>query len=138
MDNNDKCNHIRTGTWRHCQRCFELLDKDATELQQQPDYKSAFDALFGHLAILVHHQNNAADGRAGLKNKALGVQKGIPDFQIIGPNGATFFVEVKTETGRLSKDQKAMIARLRSMWHTVHVSHSLQYFIEICKIHLKQ
>jgi hypothetical protein len=48
------------------------------------------------------------------KLKAEGVKKGVPDLFLALPNEshAGLFIELKTETGRASKEQKEWIARL--------------------------
>lgn len=40
---------------------------------------------------------------------------GVPDRIVIWPNGIVEFVELKTDTGKLSKLQEVQIARLRAM-----------------------
>lgn len=46
---------------------------------------------------------------------------GVPDRLVILPGGAVIFVELKTETGRLSVMQLRQIARLRDCGAEVHV-----------------
>ena len=46
---------------------------------------------------------------------------GVPDRLIICPDGAVVFVELKTERGRLSKQQEACIQLLRDRGQTVAV-----------------
>ncbi len=46
---------------------------------------------------------------------------GVPDRMLISPEGRIIFVELKTETGRLSKMQKAQIERLRRHGQDVRV-----------------
>lgn len=38
---------------------------------------------------------------------------GVPDRMIVTPDGDVFFIELKTERGRLSAEQKAQIRRFR-------------------------
>lgn len=46
---------------------------------------------------------------------------GVPDRLIITPTGVVWFVELKTETGRLSKIQKYRIAELEKRGANVRV-----------------
>jgi hypothetical protein len=55
----------------------------------------------------------------GLRSKAeaarlkwTGVVAGVPDLAVIAPSGKAHFLEVKTPTGRLSDDQREIIAAL--------------------------
>ncbi len=64
--------------------------------------------------VLVFHIPNG-----GLRSKAeaarlkwIGVLAGIPDLIVIAPGRRAFFLEVKTEAGRLSTDQLAVHDRL--------------------------
>jgi hypothetical protein len=60
--------------------------------------------------ILVFHVPNG-----GLRSKVeaarlkwQGVRLGAPDLVIVAPGGRTFFAEIKTATGRLSAEQRAL------------------------------
>lgn len=46
---------------------------------------------------------------------------GMPDRLVLGPLGRVIFVELKTETGRLSAVQSAQIAKLRRLGQDVRV-----------------
>jgi len=46
---------------------------------------------------------------------------GVPDRMLIGPDGHVIFVELKTESGKLSALQSAQIARLRKYRQDVRV-----------------
>lgn len=46
---------------------------------------------------------------------------GVPDRLIVLPGGRVYFVELKTDTGRLSEPQKRQIERLRFTGADVHV-----------------
>lgn len=52
--------------------------------------------------------------KQAIKMKATGYVKGFPDLQICEPNGKYFglFIEVKTEKGVVSKEQKEWIKEL--------------------------
>lgn len=56
-------------------------------------------------AIRNEGKRSAAEGA---KAKAMGLKAGIPDLIIIGPLGASYFIELKTETGKLTSEQDDM------------------------------
>lgn len=51
-------------------------------------------------------------------------RRGVPDRLLIAPS-ATFFVELKSSTGRLSPQQHAMHEKIRRAGGVVHVINSL-------------
>lgn len=55
---------------------------------------------------------------------------GVPDRLIITPTGVVWFVELKTETGRLSKIQKWQIRELEKRGANVQVVYGLQGAID--------
>lgn len=50
---------------------------------------------------------------------------GVPDRLIVRPDGAIFFVELKTDVGRLSQRQKVQIDILRQHGCTVYVCYGM-------------
>lgn len=61
--------------------------------------------------------------------KGEGVMAGIPDLQVCLP-GRTFFIEMKSEHGRMTDAQKQMCLKLRELGHTVYVVSSFDAFVE--------
>lgn len=60
-------------------------------------------------------------------------QKGVPDRIILLPKGKVIFVELKTETGRLSVLQQRTITVLKNLGHRTYVLKSkeeVKQFIE--------
>lgn len=55
-----------------------------------------------------------------------GALKGIPDLVAALPEAITLWVECKTPVGRLSADQEAIHADLRSLGHHVIVARSIE------------
>ncbi|NLL84433.1 MAG: VRR-NUC domain-containing protein [Lentisphaerae bacterium] len=56
---------------------------------------------------------------------------GIPDRILFLPNGIVIFIELKTETGKLSPQQKRRIARLRSLGATVEVVYGMSNLVSL-------
>lgn len=54
---------------------------------------------------------------------------GVPDRIVFLPDGRIIFVELKTDTGKLSSLQKAQIAKLKALGQTVQVVQGLQGLI---------
>ena len=73
--------------------------------------------------VLVCHIPNGGwrYKRESARLKWQGVVAGIPDLLIVGPNGIAHFIEVKTKSGTLSKEQRAIFERMfdLSCPHTV-------------------
>lgn len=53
---------------------------------------------------------------------------GAPDFCVAIPNGRTVWVECKTRTGKLTKDQQAAHAWLKKLGHSVCVVRNIREF----------
>lgn len=62
----------------------------------------------------------------GITAKLAPTTVGIPDRIVILPGGATFFVELKSTTGKLSPAQVVWIDRARKLGATVLVLHGEQ------------
>lgn len=59
--------------------------------------------------------------RGGLVVKLIPTFKGMPDRLVLWPDGRTFLVELKTETGVLSPIQRHVHAKLHDLGHPVYV-----------------
>lgn len=65
---------------------------------------------------------------------------GVPDRLVILPGGLICFVELKTDTGRLSTIQTVQIGRLKALGADVLVVKGLlgvQHFLESCREYLE-
>ncbi len=58
-------------------------------------------------------------------------RQGVPDRIVLMPGGKVAFVELKTETGKLSPMQRATIERMRALGHDVRVVYGAQQAMEI-------
>lgn len=47
--------------------------------------------------------------------KGLGVIAGVPDLQIVGVGGKSYFMEVKAKSGRLQPSQKMFMGKLEAL-----------------------
>ena len=89
------------------------------------------------IGLLNHspNENLKTDNRIGamrynMKMKQLGRKAGFPDIAIFY-NGKTLLIELKSETGKLSKEQKSLFPEFAKQGHTVYVVRSLEAFQQI-------
>ena len=59
-----------------------------------------------------------------------GLPKGFPDLLYIGPGQTTIFIEVKTDTGKLSKEQERFHAMLKRNGFSVCVARSAREAVD--------
>jgi hypothetical protein len=97
-----------------------------------------------HIAVVQHLKYRARKGvcffhaangerreaRDAAKLKAMGVTPGIPDLIIIA-DGKTYGLELKTSRGRLSPEQKGMLAVLNAAGAFASVAYGLDQAISI-------
>ena len=133
---------------RYCATCFIQLEGWKTENRLHRDIKTVFDSLFpdrnksGILspnmhALMVHHQNNQGNSKLGADSAALGVREGVPDLQVFH-QGDSFFIELKTETGRLSKAQHLRIAQLKDWGFKVYLARTVREMLAILVFELNE
>ncbi len=72
------------------------------------------------------------------KSKALGIRKGFPDIQIILPDGTIFFIELKTTTGKQSKEQKECQEWLKKRGIDCYVIDNEESFKELINKKIKE
>jgi hypothetical protein len=63
-------------------------------------------------------------------DRATGMVEGWPDFVIIA-ECKVWFIECKTKTGKLSREQLGMAMLFENQGHKIHVVRSFQEFIEL-------
>jgi hypothetical protein len=92
------------------------------------------------LKYLIHVPNGGArsKGEAG-KLKAMGVKPGVPDFILTRANGIWrgLAIELKSEIGRLSFDQKIWLAFYESEGYLTSVCRSLDDFMSLTMAYLQ-
>lgn len=97
-----------------------------TEKQLQ---KKCEDYLKANGLIYLHIQNNPHAQRfRAAANKRL---KGFPDFVIFQDFGTTIFIELKTEEGIQSPEQKEYQKKLESLDHFYFVVRTFENFVSI-------
>lgn len=77
--------------------------------------------------MLFHVQNKARNAIEGNKFKAMGVVKGISDLILILP-GRVVFIELKTDTGTQSADQKLFEMKVKARGFEYLIMRSLEEF----------
>lgn len=89
---------------------------------QQPSIRSQWPEL----ALLFHIKNETKEGpKAVMVDKKMGVKKGVPDLCLPVPRGRYhgLYIEMKTDTGRASPEQKWWGEQLLAqgyMWECCH------------------
>lgn len=56
---------------------------------------------------------------------------GEPDYTVLADGGRVFFVEAKTKTGKLSREQLGLSLMAEKLGHTIHVVRSIEDFIRV-------
>ena len=83
-----------------------------TEDRIHRDILKNLRALLPNHWIVYHTPNGGArDAITGAQMKGLGVIAGVPDLTILG-DGKTYFMEVKSKSGRLQPSQKMFFGKL--------------------------
>jgi len=99
-----------------------------TESKLQSDIFLWFHNTFpSQRQMLFHVNNKARNAIEGNKFKAMGVCKGISDLILILP-GQVVFIELKTESGIQSPDQKIFQKKVESRGHRYMIIRSLEEF----------
>lgn len=92
-----------------------------TEERLQQECYVWFHNQFPHLrGLLCYNLNNSRNEIDGAKNKSLGLQAGRSDLTLYF-RGRAYMIELKTDAGRQSKQQKE--------WQRVIESHGFDYVI---------
>ena len=76
---------------------------------------------------LFHCNNKAKNKIEGNRMKAMGVKTGVSDLILVVPS-QVIFIELKTDTGRQSPDQKEFQRQVTELGHTYVVVRSLDDF----------
>lgn len=82
---------------------------------------------YPELELLFHIPNGGKRNvREGARLKREGVKAGVPDIQLPIPRGMYYglWVEMKSDKGKLSKNQEIWISKLRNIGHYVTVCYN--------------
>lgn len=120
----------------------ELLADNNKKIRRQPSYPEqhlqmiCVEYLFWQYNdILYHHSPNEAkrDLKMGDKLKKMGMRAGWPDLEIMHPSNGYhgLFIEFKSDGGRLSKEQKTILAELERQGYKVAVIKDIDEFISV-------
>ena len=76
---------------------------------------------------------NKRSSITGAIHKAMGQKAGVPDLFIAEPRGIYhgLFIEFKSKTGRVRKEQQAMLDALTERKYSCHVVRTFEHFMEI-------
>ena len=96
-------------------------------------------ATMPELDMLYHIPNGGSRGLLeAVRLKRQGVKPGVPDLHLPIARGGYIglWIEMKTATGRLSEDQRRIIAMLRAEGHRVEVCRSAADAVEVLEDYL--
>jgi len=98
------------------------------------------DVIFTMAPACVKIGTKIQKMRTGRKNKMLGYHKGWPDLFFAEPRHGFhgLFIELKTQTGRLSPEQKITLGRLIEKHYRVVVARSDREAINIIEEYLEE
>ena len=131
MKNQTKTTNPNNKREQFLANAFTYFMKMGAEAHLQRDCVSYFNSMFPKF-ICYHIKNQEKNGLVRVVNAWLGVRSGIPDLHIITTNN-DFYVELKTETGKLSPDQVAMHLTLTNLGKKVFVVKNLADFVKLCE-----
>ncbi len=82
----------------------------------------------------LYHVNGKAKNKIeGSKFKAIGVTRGIADLAYLTRNCGTIYIELKTESGTQSKEQKEFMAQCVACGIPYYIVRSLEQFQSLIK-----
>jgi hypothetical protein len=97
-----------------------------------------FKLQYASKGYLIHHSPNGGkrNAREGARFKAMGVLAGFPDLIIIAKN-KVFFIEMKSDKGKLTDNQENVHDALRNNGLFVYTVNDFDSFMSICKAELE-
>jgi len=81
--------------------------------------------------LLFHVNNKARNAIEGAKFKAMGVVAGVSDLIYLKPGGKPILIEIKTDNGTQSTEQKKWELHVKSAGYQYLICKSLEEFIKI-------
>jgi hypothetical protein len=91
-----------------------------------------FKLQYANKGYIIAHTPNGGkrNAREGARFKAMGVLAGFPDLTIIA-KGKVFFIEMKSDKGKLTESQESVHGLLRGNGLFVYTVNSLESFMQI-------
>jgi len=105
------------------------MEKTEAKIQQEAIMKIWNEMPETRLCLFHVPNGMNIDARQGAKFKAQGVISGVPDLVFVW-QGKTHYIEVKTENGYLSKNQKALHAKWSEQGIDVKVMRSSDEIVQ--------
>ena len=107
-----------------------LARKAAAQAAADPDSSIKNEAAL-HELIIVECRRRRWQFLHGAMSERTSRTLGEPDFIILADAGRVFFVECKTRTGKLSREQQAFKVGAEFNGHTIHIVRSFNDFLNI-------
>ena len=76
-----------------------------------------------HKDLILFSIPNEGYRHNGNKFVDTGLLKGVPDLQILFPNGKSLFIEMKKRNGKLNPNQKELIPKIENLGFTVLIGY---------------
>ena len=92
----------------------------------------ALQYVIGPEVVFWSNENRHNGLNEGRRRKSRGCIAGIPDLQVAW-NGKVVFIELKTKTGALSSEQRALHARLKAAGFCIAVCRSLDDVLDFLR-----
>jgi hypothetical protein len=100
-----------------------------TQLQAQI-FQYHWNNLPKERGLLFHVNNKARNAIEGAKFKAMGVVSGVSDLIYLKPGGKPILIELKTDNGAQSIEQKKWELHVKSAGYQYVICRSLEEFIK--------
>lgn len=112
----------------------EILHQQISEAWNNSHRKVDGELAYSQRQRLICNWTNSESGRGGNKARTMGVKKGIADWQYLGSGGVTIWIELKTEEGSQSSEQKEFQILCLLLGHQYHICRDYYAFWEILGI----
>ena len=100
-----------------------------------------FSYQYPKLALLLHHSPNGGkrNPREAARFKAMGTKAGFPDLGLYFPSKGfgALFIEMKTDTGKQTKEQKRLEEMLLEKGYSYRICRSVEEFIKEVREYLE-
>lgn len=100
---------------------------------QQEIYVWFWNTRVEERGLLFHVNNSAASRIQGARLRSMGMVRGVADMVYLKPGGAPILIEVKTEVGRQSPQQREWEQAVTRAGYRYEVVRSLTEFQQLCK-----